>query len=479
MLRDYQPGNYFDETFVSLDQPRAHYQDIVHAFETYGRDEFQRRWGIIDLMMRQQGITFTVYSDTRGTERTFPFDPFPRVIPATEWQALEKGLKQRVKAINTFLHDIYHEQNILNEGVVPRELIEKNPNFRPEMQGIDVPHKTYTHVVGTDLIRDKQGKYMVLEDNLRSPSGVSYMLGNRTFMLRSFPQLMASQHVRTIRDYPNALLATLRSLSFSDVEPTIVVLTPGQYNSAYYEHAFLAQQMGVELAHGHDLFCHDGRVWMRTTQGRRAVDVIYRRIDDAFLDPLTFRKDSMLGVPGLMDVYKAGRIALANAVGTGVADDKAMYMYIPKIIEYYLGEKALLENVPTYMAADPEQWDYIVDHVHNMVIKEVGGAGGYGMLVGSEANDEDIATYLDKVRADPSNYIAQPIVQLSRHPTYYQDSKRFEPCHVDLRPYILMGEDITVIPGGLTRVALKRGSLVVNSSQGGGSKDTWVLANGY
>ena len=475
ILDNYQTGHAFDEAFYADGSPRPHYQRVIEGLAAYNKEAFYKRRALIDLMMRQQGVTFTVYSDAKGVERTFPFDPFPRIIPAREWAQLETGLKQRVRAINLFLHDIYHEQAILKEGVIPRALVEQNPNYRPEMLGVDVPRGAYTHIVGTDLIRDAEGNYLVLEDNLRSPSGVSYMLGNRTLMTRSFPRLMGDTRVRTIQNYPSALLQTLRSISPVDNEPTIVVLTPGQLNSAYYEHAFLAQQMGVELAHGSDLFCDEGRVWMRTTQGKQAVDVIYRRIDDAFLDPNTFRKDSMLGVPGLMDIYKAGRVALANAVGTGVADDKAMYTYIPKIIEYYLGETPLLNNVPTYSAANPDELAYISQNAANMVIKEVGGAGGYGMLIGSEADEETIATFLDNVRADPANYIAQPIITLSQHPTYYADEDRFEACHVDLRPYILVGEDITVVPGGLTRVALKRGSLVVNSSQGGGSKDTWVL----
>lgn len=438
--------------------------------------EFRRRRGLIDLTLRNQGITFTVYGDAEGTERPFPFDPFPRVIPAPEWEALERGLLQRVRALNLFLHDLYHGQEIVRAGVVPGGLVTANPNFRPQMVGVTLPYGAYTHVVGCDLIRGADGVYRVLEDNLRSPSGVSYMLANRQVMARSFPKLMMRQRVRPITHYTTALFETLRGLSPRDVnDPTVVVLTPGPYNSAYFEHSYLAQQMGVELVEGRDLFVADRRVWMRTTRGRQQVDVIYRRIDDTFLDPLAFRPDSSLGVPGLMEVYAEGRVALANAVGTGVADDKATYAFVPAMIRYYLGEEPLIPNVETFLGADPEMLEHICGHAPELVIKEVGGAGGYGMLVGSEATPERCQEFVAQVRQNPHNYIAQPIVQLSSHPTYYADTGTFEPCHVDLRPYILWGETPTVIPGGLTRVALRRGSLVVNSSQGGGSKDTWVL----
>lgn len=482
MFDRYSQGGNFDEAFLPRHSDhvlaREHYREIIAAFANYGSKEFQRRRALIDLSFRNQGITFTVYNDALGTERTFPFDPMPRVIPAAEWEWLERGLVQRVRALNLFLEDIYHEQEIIRDGVVPPALVLNNPNFRPEMQGVRLPHQAYTHVVGCDLVRDAQGRYLVLEDNMRCPSGVSYMLTSRIAMRRSFPRLMAEQLVRPVQDYPLALLACLYSLSPRDVsEPTVVLLTPGQYNSAYFEHAFLAQQMGIELVEGRDLYIDDGRVWMRTTRGRQQVDVIYRRVDDDFLDPLAFRPDSLLGVPGLLQVYREGRVALANAVGTGVADDKAIYAYVPAMIRYYLSEDALLPNVTTYLASDPEGLALIMEKSEELVIKEVGGSGGYGMLVGSQASDEERQQYLRNVAAYPHNYIAQPIIQLSTHPTYYHDSGRFEPCHVDLRPYILLGENIQVIPGGLTRVALKRGSLVVNSSQGGGSKDTWVLAD--
>lgn len=479
LFGSYPVGAAFDEAFEAPGSPRPHYAGLVAGFNAYGSHEFRRRRALIDLTLRNQGITFTVYGDAQGTERTFPFDPFPRVIPAHEWAHLEAGLIQRVRALNLFLRDIYFEQEILKDERVPRHLVLKHPHFRPQMRGVALPYGAYTHVVGCDLIRDEAGTYRVLEDNLRSPSGVSYMLINRTVMARTFPKLMMGCRVRPISHYSTALFECLQSLSPRDVsEPTIVVLTPGQYNSAYYEHSYLAQQMGVELVEGRDLYCDEGRVWMRTTQGRRQVDVIYRRIDDDFLDPLTFRPDSALGVPGLMDVYRSGRVALANAVGTGVADDKAMYAFVPEMIRYYLGEAPLLPNVETYLGSDPERLPYILENAERLVIKEVGGAGGYGMLVGSEVDAAAREAFLKRVRANPGNYIAQPIVALSTHPTYFPDSGVLEPCHVDLRPYILFGETPVVMPGGLTRVALKRGSLVVNSSQGGGSKDTWVLDDG-
>ena len=473
----YDLDSFFDEAFEQAKLPRSHYKSVIEGFIAYGESEFQRRRALIELVFRNQGITFTVYGDEKGTERTFPFDPFPRIITATEWAHLDQGLRQRVKAINLFLRDIYHEQEILNDGIVPKDLVLNNPSFRKQVRGVDLPHDIYTHVIGCDLIRDAKGVYRVLEDNLRSPSGVSYMLANRGVMARSFPKLLEGFQVRPIGHYPLELLKTLRSLSDKS-RPSIVVLTPGQYNSAYFEHSYLAQQMGVQLVEGRDLFVQDGYVWMRTTNGREKVDVIYRRIDDDFLDPEAFNKESMLGVGGILEVYKKGNVALANAIGTGVADDKATYAYIPRIIKYYLNEEPIIPNVETFLGAEPEALAYMLENAEKLVIKEVGGAGGYGMLVGSEADKEQRKTFLEAVKADPDNYIAQPIIQLSRHPTYYPDSKQFEPCHVDLRPYILMGEEITLVPGGLTRVALKRGSLVVNSSQGGGSKDTWVLDEG-
>jgi uncharacterized circularly permuted ATP-grasp superfamily protein len=475
-FQDYDSSTFFDEAFQSDNSARPYYQHILEMFKSYGATEFQRRRALVDLMFRNQGITFTVYGDDKGTERAFPFDPVPRIIHGAEWAHLERGLKQRVKALNLFLKDIYSQQNILKDNIIPSSLILSNPNFRRQVHGVKLAHDVYTHIVGCDLIRDDDGTYRVLEDNCRTPSGVSYMLANRGVMARCFPKMMEKERVRPIRHYPIALLEMLKSLSPRDIpNPVVVVLTPGQFNSAYFEHIYLAQQMGVELVEGRDLFVDEGRVWMRTTRGKQQVDVIYRRIDDDFLDPVTFRPDSALGVPGLVQVYREGRVALANAVGTGVADDKATYAYVPKIIKYYLNEDAMLPNVHTFLGSDKDELEYILSHAHELVIKEVGGAGGYGMLVGTEANEEQRNTYLESVRQNPGNYIAQPIIKLSRHPTYYPDSGKFEPCHIDLRPYILMGETMTIVPGGLTRVALRRGSLVVNSSQGGGSKDTWVL----
>jgi uncharacterized circularly permuted ATP-grasp superfamily protein len=475
MFSSYTPDGFFDEFFHAPNQARAHYATVLDRLERLGRQEFERRRTLSDLAFRNQGITFTVYGDAAGTERTFPFDPVPRIIPSEEWEVIERGLTQRVKALNLFLNDIYGPQEIINDGVIPRALIQSSSHFRREVHGVRPPHGIFTHIVGTDLVRDESGQYLVLEDNLRSPSGVSYVLANRTAMTRILPGLFESQGVRPVQHYSTALLELLRSLSPRDVDPTIVVLTPGVYNSAYFEHSFLAQQMGVELVEGRDLFVADGCVWMRTTAGRERVDVIYRRIDDDYLDPLTFREDSTLGVPGLIEIYRQGRVALANAVGTGVADDKAVYAYVPKMIEYYLSEKAILPNVPTMLGWDKSGLEEMISNAKNLVIKAVGEAGGYGMLVGPHSDASEIKAFVEKVEANPRNYIAQPTLALSRHPTYYPDSGLMEPCHVDLRPYVLVGQKTTIIPGGLTRVALKRGSLVVNSSQGGGSKDTWVL----
>ena len=475
-MHDYQPdGAFFDEFITSQGQVRPHYRSLEAYFNRLGKTEFRRRSNLLDVTFRNQGITFTVYGDAEGTERTFPFDPVPRIIPATEWAHLEAGLKQRVTALNAFLRDIYGKGQILKDRIIPAELIYTASNFQREVHGIEVPLGIYTHIVGTDLIRDDKGEYLVLEDNLRSPSGVSYLLANRQAMTRIFPGMFDRQGVRSVEHYTSELHAVLSSLSPRAPQATVVLLTPGMYNSAYFEHAYLAQQMGIELVEGRDLFVDNGRVWMRTTSGRTQVDVIYRRVDDDFIDPLTFRPDSALGVPGLIDVYRNGHVAIANAIGAGVADDKAVYAYVPKMIEYYLNEKPILNNVPTYLGWDREQLPYILENAHELVIKAVGEAGGYGMLIGPASTREQVAEFVAKVKENPRNYIAQPVISLSRHPTYYADSDEFEPAHVDLRPYILVGQDVTIVPGGLTRVALKRGSLVVNSSQGGGSKDTWVL----
>lgn len=471
----YEPGSrFFDEMFTRGGRVRPHYQGVSGYLGGQGVEEFERRHRLLDLAFRNQGITFTVYGDTQGTERTFPFDPVPRVIPASEWAHLEAGLTQRVRALNAFLGDIYAEAQILGDGVIPRELVYTSAHFRREVHGVKVQHGLYTHIVGTDLIRNESGEYLVLEDNLRSPSGVSYLLANRQAMTRIYPGMFRGQGVRPVGHYTTALLGLLRSISPRE-GGTVVVLTPGMYNSAYFEHAFLAQQMGVELVEGRDLFVDAGRVWMRTTGGRRQVDVIYRRVDDDFLDPLTFRRDSALGVSGLVEVYRQGRVAIANAIGTGVADDKAVYAYVPAMIRYYLNEEPLLNNVPTYLGWNPDHLEHMLAHAEELVFKGVGEAGGYGMLLGPYATRVEVEAYLEKVRAAPREFIAQPVVGLSRHPTFYPDSGEFEPAHVDLRPYILCGQEVTIVPGGLTRVALRRGSLVVNSSQGGGSKDTWVL----
>ncbi len=473
MFGEYNPSGFFDEMFDGT-KPRTHYAPIFERMSSIPKPEFERRRDASDLTFRNQGITFTVYGDSQGTERTFPFDPVPRIIPASEWAHLERGLTQRVLALNAFLRDIYGEQAILHDNVMPRELVLSCSNFRREVYGHKLPLGVFTHIVGSDLVRNERGEYLVLEDNLRTPSGVSYVLANRTALTRTLPGLFEGMNVRPVQHYTTVLLEVLRSLSQRD-NPVVVVLTPGMYNSAYFEHAFLAQQMGLELVEGRDLFVAEGRVWMRTTTGRAQVDVIYRRVDDDFLDPVAFRQDSALGVPGLLEVYKNGRVALANAVGAGVADDKAVYAYVPKMIEYYLGEKPVLGNVPTILGWDKADLDTMFSKPAELVFKAVGEAGGYGMLVGPASTQAEIKTYLEQVKANPRNYIAQPVIPLSRHPTYYPDTGKMEPCHIDLRPYILCGEKVTIIPGGLTRVALKRGSLVVNSSQGGGSKDTWVL----
>lgn len=474
-------GSYFfdtayDEMFDGAEEPRAHYSLLYQRLLELSPRDLQQRQGYADLTFLNQGITFTVYGDGEGTERIFPYDLLPRLITAAEWAVIEAGLKQRICALNQFLHDIYHEARILADGVVPRELVYTCQHFRREMRGVDVPRKIYVSVVGTDLIRLPSGQFAVLEDNLRVPSGVSYMLANRQVMKRAFPALFANYGVRPIDHYGQALLTTLRSLAPSHrPEPTIVVLTPGVFNSAYFEHTFLARQMGVELVEGRDLLVHDNIVYMRTTAGLRRVDVIYRRVDDDFVDPLAFRNDSILGVAGLVNAYRAGNVALANAVGTGVADDKAVYAYVPRIIKYYLGEEPILPNVETYLCDDPSDRTYVLERLDELVVKAVGESGGYGMLIGPHSTAAERERFRERIKAEPRNYIAQPTLQLSRAPCFIDG--RVEPRHVDLRPYILNGGDdqITIAPGGLTRVALRRGSLVVNSSQGGGSKDTWVL----
>jgi uncharacterized circularly permuted ATP-grasp superfamily protein len=420
------------------------------------------------------GITFNVYGDSAGTERIFPFDIIPRIVDSTEWKWVERGLKQRVYALNLFIDDIYHEQKIIKDKVIPEGLINSARSFRQACVGLNPPRGIWCHITGTDLVRDSDGQIYVLEDNLRCPSGVSYVLQNRVVMKRTFPQVFESSRIRPVDDYPSRLRDMLESVAPAGVEsPRVVVLTPGIHNSAYFEHSFLAQQMGVELVEGRDLVVSDGFVWMRTTKGFERVDVIYRRIDDDFLDPKTFRPDSVLGVPGLMDVYRGGRVALVNAPGTGVADDKVVYAYVPEIVKYYLGEEILIPNVPTFMCAGESDRKKVLSRLHELVVKAANGSGGYGMLVGPSSTKDEQAEFAGRIEADPRNYIAQPTLSLSRVPTIVDGE--FKGRHVDLRPYILYGKDIFVLPGGLTRVALKEGSLVVNSSQGGGSKDTWVL----
>ena len=429
-----------------------------------------------ELMFRRIGITFAVYGDKDATERLIPFDIVPRVLGRSEWDRLEAGLVQRVKALNMFLADLYGKGEILKAGIIPSDIIYRNPAYRPEMAGRPVPHDIYVHIAGIDVVRVDENDFYVLEDNARTPSGVSYMLENREVMMRLMPDLFASHGVAPVEDYPDKLLASLRSVAPEGAgrDPTIVVLTPGQFNSAYYEHSFLADKLGVELVEGRDLFVSDGFLYMRTTQGPKKVDVIYRRLDDDFLDPLAFRPDSALGVAGLMSVYQAGHVTLANAVGTGVADDKAVYTYMPEVIRFYLGEEPLLKNVPTWRCREKDALAYVLEHLPDLVVKEVNGSGGYGMLVGPHATKAEIAAFAQKLAADPNNFIAQPTLALSTCPASFGSG--ISPRHVDLRPFVLSGADgVRVVPGGLTRVALKEGSLVVNSSQGGGTKDTWVI----
>jgi len=464
------------------DQVREHYRTYARWLSTQSAQSMAQRREEAEMIFRRVGITFAVYGekdeDGAGTERLIPFDMIPRIIPAGEWHALERGLVQRVTALNRFIADVYGEQEILQAGIVPREQVEHNAQFRPEMVGVKVPHQIYSHISGIDIVRapgaDGQPDYFVLEDNLRVPSGVSYMLEDRKMMMRLFPALFNQHRVAPIAHYPDLLLETLRaSCPASTAEPTVVVLTPGMYNSAYFEHAFLAQQMGVELVEGQDLFVKDKFVYMRTTRGPRRVDVIYRRVDDDFLDPLVFRPDSTLGCAGLIRAYRAGNVTICNAVGTGIADDKSLYPYVPQMIEFYLGEKPLLSNVPTYMCRKPEDLAYTLAHLSELVVKEVHGAGGYGMLVGPAATAAELAHFRQALTANPAGYIAQPTLSLSSCPTYVQSG--IAPRHVDLRPYVLSGKTVQMVPGGLTRVALQEGSLVVNSSQGGGTKDTWIL----
>ncbi len=475
LLKNYLLDHAFDEMFAGQDELHAHYEPLFERFASLPCDELQRRKHAAELSFLNQGITFTVYGREDTSEHIFPYDLVPRIITAEEWATVERGLTQRITALNLFLRDIYNEGRILQDGIVPREIVYSCKHFRRQMVGLQVPRNVYVAICGTDLIRMENGEFVVLEDNLRVPSGVSYMLTNRRVMKRIFPHLFRSYNVRPIEQYTQLLLGTLRSLAPEGrPEPNIVLLSPGVFNSAYFEHAYLARQMGIELVEGRDLVTHDNVIYMRTTSGLRRVDVIYRRVDDDFIDPMAFRGDSILGVSGLFNAYRAGNVTLANAFGTGVADDKALYAYVPSIIKYYLSEEPVLQNVKTYLLTDPKSRQHVLQNLDKLVVKAVGESGGYGMLIGPQSTAEQREEFARKIEADPRNYIAQPTISFSRAPCLIGDE--LEPRHVDLRPYILYGDKVNVVPGGLTRVALKRGSLVVNSSQGGGSKDTWVLS---
>ncbi|RPE72100.1 putative circularly permuted ATP-grasp superfamily protein [Pacificibacter maritimus] len=468
--------NIFDEMWGSDGQLRAPYAEFNTWFEGENPARLRAKQREAEEVFRLMGITFNVYGRTEAEERLIPFDIIPRIIAAREWQKLSKGIEQRVRAINAFLHDVYNRQEIIKAGRVPREMIANNDAFLPQMLGMTPPGGIYTHIVGVDLVRTSDDDFYVLEDNARTPSGVSYMLENRETMLQMFPELFAKNKVQSIQNYPADLRRSLAACAPAacDGDPTVAVLTPGIYNSAYYEHAFLADQMGVELVEGHDLRVVDGRVAMRTTRGYEPIDVLYRRIDDEYLDPLSFNPKSALGVPGIMDVYRAGGITIANAPGTGIADDKAIYSYMPDIVEFYTGEKAILKNVPTWRCSETDDLGYVLDNLEDLVVKEVHGSGGYGMLIGPTASKKEIETFRRKLKARPNNYIAQPTLSLSSVPIF--NKAGLTPRHVDLRPYVQCSPNgINITPGGLTRVALKQGSLVVNSSQGGGTKDTWVL----
>ena len=469
----------FDEMNGGGNAVRPAYQELARWLAETPPDGLEYRRQEAELLFRRIGITFAVYGDAAAQERLIPFDVVPRIISSGEWAILERGLRQRVQAINMFLRDIYHDREILRAGLIPKDLVYQNPVFRPEMNGLRIPHDVYVHIAGIDVVRVGPESFFVLEDNARTPSGVSYMLENREIMMRLFPDLFARHRVAPVERYPEELLATLASVAprGASTEPTVALLTPGVYNSAFYEHSFLADKLGIELVEGRDLIVRNEQVFMRTTEGLKRIDVLYRRVDDDFLDPLTFRPDSALGVPGLMAAYNAGNITLANAVGTGIADDKAIYSYMPDIVRFYLDEEPILKNVPTWRCREPEDLSYVLDHLKDLVVKEVHGSGGYGMLIGPASTCAQIEAFRDRLRHDPENFIAQPTLALSTCPT--STAAGLAPRHVDLRPFVLTGRDrVTVVPGGLTRVALQEGSLVVNSSQGGGTKDTWILHDG-
>ena len=474
MFTEYRPKKGYDEYFSAAEGPRSGLKPLVNSLGALGIEKLNRNHAAAGVLLKRLGATFRLNdSGGRVGERILPFDPLPRLIHSKEWERLERGLSQRLEAIDQFLGDIYGEQRIIRDGVIPREHVESSLGWRRELQGFKPPLGKWCQISGLDLIRDGEGTWRVLEDNLRCPSGVAYFLENRRVMKRMFPSLFSGRVVQPIDRYPSQLLQTLRDLAPWTDSPRVVLLTPGVFNSAYFEHSYLAQQMGIPLVEGRDLACEDGRVWMRTTRGLETVDVIYRRIDDDFLDPAVFRSDSMLGVRGLMEVYAQGRVAIANAPGTGIADDKLIYAYVPEMVRYYLGEEAIIQNVPTYLCSKAEDRAYVLSHLRELVVKAVSEAGGYGMLIGPHASDEEIQDFATKIEANPRNFIAQPTLELSTVPSL-SDGELY-PCHVDLRPYILRGKTTWVTPGGLTRVALKRGSLVVNSSQGGGCKDTWIV----
>jgi len=471
---NYQLDDFYDELFESQGKARPGSKLLIERLESLSGENLLAKQKAAETMLLQMGITFAVYGNEEGAEKIFPFDIIPRIVSGSEWNTIENGLKQRIFALNAFIDDIYNDRRIIKDRIIPEHVILSSRTYRKECEGFSPPHHIWCHVTGTDLVRDSDGTYYVLEDNLRCPSGVSYVLENRQVLKRTFPQVFEASNVRAVDDYPNLLLDILEYLAPESVSsPTIGVLTPGTYNSAYFEHSFLARQMGVELLEGQDLIVHNGFIHMQTTKGLQQVDVLYRRIDDDFIDPLAFRPDSMLGVPGLMEVYKSGRLAMANAPGTGVADDKVIYAYVPKIIKYYTGEDPILPNVPTYVCSDPKEQAYVLENLDKLVVKAANESGGYGMLVGPHASGEERQKFAKLIRENPRNYMAQPTLALSRVPSLIEE--RIEGRHVDLRPYILYGKEIFVLPGGLTRVALRKGSLVVNSSQGGGSKDTWVV----
>ena len=472
---NYKTEKFFDEMFQADGTPRPHYRNLLERLTELSTDEFHAKRESVDLSFLRQGITFTVYGQEEGTEKIFPFDLIPRIIPNTEWERVAKGLEQRIIALNLFLKDIYHDQKIIKDGIIPEYFIKTAKHYRPEFRNINVIKDIYIHICGTDMIRDDKGEYLVLEDNARSPSGVSYMLENRQALKRAFPNFFPKAGVRSNLNYPAQLLSVLQHIAPEDCgdNPVIALLTPGVYNSAYFEHCFLARQMGIHIVEGRDLVVQNHKIYMRTISGLQKIDVIYRRIDDDFLDPKVFRSDSVLGVPGLVDAYRKGNIGLANCIGTGVADDKVIYAFVPAIIKYYLDQEPLLNNVETWIPSEGDNLKFVLENMSKLVVKAANESGGYGMLIGPHASRDEVSKFKDLVKANPRNFIAQTPISLSRHPTWCKD--KFEGRHIDLRPYVLYGDKVKITPGGLTRVALNKGSLVVNSSQGGGSKDTWVL----